>query len=236
MELKKAAFIMIHGQGTNKKHSHEELFSNLKDELDFPDEILFHPIKYYSEIQKNQNALMRRMPEFKCFPKIREKLISSFGDSATIKSEPKIYDDVMSTIKESLISVRSKIEPFAPIFILGHSLGSVLLSNFLWDMQKAGVYDKQIQGIFTTGNPSYIFLSGVKNIRPIEKISSFFFWVNFWNQKDLLSSPLAPLSYAYSEIVTDIRVKKGWPIFAHGKYDGDKHVYKVIAKKIGEFL
>ena len=179
---------------------------------------------------------MDRMPKFGWLRKLRSKLVNAFGDSATIKGSNQNYKDVMQIFRKNIIDVRSKIAPNAPIFIMGHSLGAVLLSNFLWDMQQVGIYDSQIKGIFTTGNPSYIFNSGLKRIVPIQKTQRHFFWINFWNKKDVISSPLRPFSREYRDLVVDVRVKKGFPIFAHGKYDSDKKVYKRIAAKMKLFL
>lgn len=232
----KAAFIMVHGQGTDKEFSHVELFDNLREEISNSGDVLFHPIKYYSKIQSRQYDLMDRMPKFGWLKKIREKLVNAFGDSATIKGNGESYREVMAIFRKNLIDVRGKIEPSAPIFILGHSLGSVLLSNFIWDMQQVGILDAQIKGIFTTGNPSYIFNSGLERIVPIQKTHKDFFWLNFWNKKDVISSPLGPFSKEYQDLVTDIRVRKGFFFNGHGKYDGDKKVYKKIARMIKLYL
>ncbi|RLF65169.1 MAG: hypothetical protein DRN30_04530, partial [Thermoplasmata archaeon] len=122
----------------------------------------------------------------------------------------------------------------APIFIIAHSLGTIMISNYLWDMQKVGLLDKQIAGVYTTGSPLHIFLSGKRysDIKAIEPTSDDFEWINFWNPKDVLSSPYRMLSSSYNKLVKDVRIKRGWFLESHGKYDSTSKVFKVIAESI----
>ncbi len=235
--MSKVAIITIHGQGTYKEHSHEEMVNNILKVIKCDkSNIEIFPIKYYSKIQRAQDDLLLRMGRIspKFFSGIREKIIGSFGDTSTIFHNKKEYSIVMSLIKEQFLNAQNFIKDNGSIVVLSHSLGTVLISNYLWDAQKAGIKYKNLKLVVTTGSPLPVFLSGIpiNEMVPIDKPNEGFKWINFWNKKDFLSFPYGPLSLQYKSLVEDVEVKKGFFFFSHGNYDDDKNVYKRIANEI----
>lgn len=240
--MKKIAIITLHGQGTYKETAHEKMIGNILDRLDVnKSQIEVFSVMYYSQIQKNQDAFMLRMGKISSFmlSRMREKLISSFGDPATIYYNKPAYQETMLKVKEQFIKANNFIGSDGHIIILAHSLGGPIISNFLWDAEKAGVKYSRIKLLVTTGCPIPFFVSGIKidNIMTIKKPSFNFKWFNFWNKKDILSFPLRRVNMAYKMLVTDFRVKKGMYILAHGSYDSDiKGVIKPIVYEIDNII
>lgn len=239
MSLKKAAILHLHGQGGTKEHASDEMFHNIIDSLIGAESFYFQPIKYYSPLYKNQNKMIDKVDSsdasYMC---VRENLIQSFGDTATIYHDTRSYDQVSNTIKSAVLEAKEKIVSNGPIFVIAHSLGSMMFSNYMWDMQQAGIIDPQIAGIYTTGSPMHIFLSGMdyNKIEPIQKTHDKFEWINFWNPKDLISSELGLLSKKYYKLVKDVKVKRGFPVAAHGKYAGDDKVIDEIVESIERII
>lgn len=237
----KVAIIYLHGQGSYKENSHEELINNIKDNIDFNVGLIkVFPVYYYSRIQENQNELIKRMDitRPKVVAKIRDKIVSSFGDPSTIYHNKEEYDFVMQKIKEQFVLAQEYLGSSGHMVAMAHSLGTSLISNYLWDMQKAGIKYDKLKLLVTTGSPSPVFISGknIEDITPIDRPSPNFKWLNFWNAKDALSFRLQRVNNSYHRLVKDIRCKKGFWFFAHSSYKSDKRVYKLLAKEIQYLL
>lgn len=238
--MTKIAIITLHGQGSNKKFSHEQMVENVLDQVENKDlEFKVFPVLYYSEFQKEQDSLINRMGKISQWPfkKLKSKLISSFGDPSTIYHNRDAYKYVNDQIKEQFIQAHAWLRSGGKIVILSHSLGTVMINNYLWDAQQAGITYSRIELLITTGSPYPVFISGIKKdkIMPIDPPNENFKWFNFWNKKDILSFPLRPVNGAYYKLVDDFRVNNGFYIAAHGKYNSDSKVYKRIAKAVDKF-
>ena len=235
------AIVTVHGQGTYKKNAHKELSNNVINRLDIdPSKVKVLPVYYYSKIQKAQDELLERMGDIspRMLVGIREKIVSSFGDPSTIYFDKDNYNLVMEAIKEQFVMAQKWIGFDGQIIVLAHSLGTAVISNFLWDAQQAGIKYNKLKLLVTTGSPLPVFISGIDEdkITPIKMPSYNFKWLNLWKKKDVLSFPLSPVNEAYDKLVEDIRVKKGFYLFAHGSYASDKKVIKKIAKEINKLL
>ena len=220
--MSKVAVIYIHGQGSYKENSYKEMMNNVLDEISYnKSQVEIFPVMYYSEIQGNQDKLLARMSKVPwLLSGIREKLVSSFGDPSTIYFNKDQYDYVMSQVKEQFIKAQEHVGINGRIVLLGHSLGSIVASNYLWDANKAGIRYSNLKLVITTGSPLFIFLSGknVDDIKPIKRQSFGFKWINFYNSRDILSSEYSSLSPEYNKLVEDVKVKGGLYLLAHVNY------------------
>lgn len=240
--MSRVAIITLHGQGSYKKFAHEEMVGNILDCIDYNRGLIeTFPVMYYSKAQANQDDLISRMNinRPKLVSRTRDKIVSSFGDPSTIYHNKEAYDDVMSKIKDQFLAAQAWLnDPEGKIVIIAHSLGTALISNYLWDAQQAGIKYTKVKLLVTTGSPMPVFLSGIHkdDITPIRKTSFRFQWLNFWNKKDVLSFPLQKINSDYDFLVEDIEVKKGWWFKAHGRYSSTKKCYKRVAKEIQYLL
>jgi len=239
--MTKVAIITLHGQGSFKTNAHKKMIKNILDEIDYNRGLIeVFPVLYYSKAQANQSGLISRMKiaRPRVVSWVRDKIISSFGDPASIYHNKQEYDYVMQKIKKEFIKAQAYVGENGSIVVVAHSLGGVLISNYLWDAQKAGIKYRRLKLVATTGNPYGIFVSAI-NYNKIEAMSKPCFgfkWLNFWNKKDALSAPMQILSDGYKYLVKDIEVKKGFWFFAHAKYKDDKNVYREIANVIKGIL
>jgi len=143
------------------------------------------------------------------------------------------YDAIQRRCAEALHRLAERAGPDAPLCIIAHSLGSVIVSDFVWDLQK-----------HARGEPSTLSASARATLgtTPIESAQTFMFfytlaspiafwtlrfddfgtpigfpppdlatrfprypseWVNFFDPDDVIGTPLRGLSPAYAERVAE---------------------------------
>lgn len=98
--------------------------------------------------------------------------------------------------------------------------------------------------LVTTGCNIPIFVAAhkQKDILPFAKPNTEFVWHNYYDKDDVLGWPLAELSPAYGQLVTDIRINAGggvlgwisksWNPMAHGEYWEDTELLKPLARQL----
>lgn len=118
------------------------------------------------------------------------------------------------------------------INILAHSLGSVIISDFLYDNNSI-----KINNLFTVGSPLavYSIRYGTENFnKPIKNCNN---WINIWNSYDVVSYPLKKLNNEYNKVVNkDIDIKCGSLFLrliglAHLSYFNENKFYDIIKKE-----
>jgi pimeloyl-ACP methyl ester carboxylesterase len=132
----------------------------------------------------------------------------------------------------------------APLTIVCHSLGTVVTSNYLYDLrkkrealQKTGFHENvRLDNFFTLGSPIALFSlryggpdafgDPVKMELPAGR------WVNIFDEDDPVGMPLKPLNTAYDkEVLKDVSVQSGGYLISHMSYFKSDAV-KIIARKL----
>ncbi|WP_225225989.1 hypothetical protein [Komarekiella delphini-convector] len=96
---------------------------------------------YWAPILQNLEDELSRRLELKKLSNpwgLRDFIIHSFADSIGYQITPKhreIYDQVHQVIADTLKELAQKAGSKAQLCIIGHSLGSVITSNYVWDLQ-----------------------------------------------------------------------------------------------------
>lgn len=139
-----------------------------------------------------------------------------------------IYEKMKSLLFNKLTDLFSELTD-RNINIVTHSLGGVIISDFLYDNPNIN-----ITNMFTIGCPLalYSLRYGTNNFnKPINNVSN---WINIWNEYDAISYPLKKLNKEYDFVVRkDINISIGNIIerilkIAHGKYFDNEKTYKII--------
>jgi len=233
----KVGLLYLHGMGKNKAHSHEKLTKNIKKLLDDKIELVVEPVLYYEKMQKNQTKMLDRMGHLG-LSLMRDFVISSLGDVATIGYDEEAYSDTMGNISAGLNQLRSQLPKDTIIVVAAQSLGCQVISNYLWDEQSKGNSNEDIELLFTTGCNIPIFIGGLseETIIPFSPLSDKFKWINFWMRTDILGYPLQQLCPQYHDLVEDVKVPSFIPVMSHVLYNSRSRVYTRIAKEISKLF
>ena len=167
-------------------------------------------------------------------------MINSLGDAiAYLKrvpnQPPDVYLEIHQKVHDVVVDLRSDLgNEDKPLIVIAHSLGSVIMSNYIWDEQNpipgAGLwfggtpFEKMetLTGFFTFGSNIALVSLAYDPMQSIDypppSLSSHFpagtppadlqnaaKWVNFYDADDVLGYPLRPLSASYGAAVREDR-------------------------------
>ncbi|MBW4617642.1 MAG: hypothetical protein KME21_31450 [Desmonostoc vinosum HA7617-LM4] len=231
-----------------------------EDEQQIDSKLEIEAIYWAPILQDLEDELSRRL-ELKKLSNpwgLRDFIIHSLADSIGYQITPKhreIYDQVHEVIAETLKELAQKAGRKAPLCIIGHSLGSVITSNYIWDLQNE-VMQIQVgntpleQGetlalYYTLGSQIALWRLrytdfGTPITIPSPKLSNHYpnlegEWVNFYDRDDVLGFPVKAINDKYKAAVKeDVEVNSGniltnWTPFSHNGYWTDDEVTKPIA-------
>ncbi|MBI3610913.1 MAG: hypothetical protein HY204_09470 [Nitrospirae bacterium] len=200
-----------------------------------------------------QKELEKRIYKKK-IPFLREFGMSFMGDVVAYQGRP-VYNEIHRVLAESL---RARLKTGSGhLTILAHSLGSVIASDFVYDHTiKIGKTFKDGFGVafsnfFTLGSPLVLYamrsshpdeFSPAKVLdhfdRPVRVESENGFWLNLFDDDDIIGYPIKRINRFYQEAVTaDLAVDVGdlltrWNPLSHAYYWDNGGASKIIAGKL----
>ena len=191
----------------------------------------------------------------------RRFVISHFGDALAYQRIPSqgmdVYRTIHARIREHLAALREEMEGDKPIIVIAHSLGSTIVSNYIWDEQKsptpgttATQRGETLAGLVTFGSNIPLFTLCLDEIVAIQfpaptltgTIRDAARWLNFFDADDVLGYPLRPLSPSYHDAVSaDHQINVGSPLrswnpLSHEEYWSDDDFLSPVATLIREIL
>lgn len=137
--------------------------------------------------------------------------IGSFGDLVAysmLPYPPDKYTDIQKrfagAVKRMGYLAHEHRDTNACLSVIGHSLGSVIASDGLYDMMtlRAFPVNMKLKCFFTMGSPLALFglRYGLENFnKPVRPQT----WLNFYYPQDVVAFPLKPLNSAYAGAVTE---------------------------------
>lgn len=201
---------------------------------------------------------------------LREFIFQAISDSLTYQVTQSNSDDfwgynsIHRCVADSLndLAKEEQAGSNAPLCIVSHSLGTVITSNYVYDLenQKAQIdigdtpleRGETLTSVYTLASQIPFWSLRYPNFdRPIQvpakKLSQYYpdlkgEWINFFNKSDIMGYPLKSLNKAYSEAVTEDReVNSGdwlesWNPLSHCSYWTDKDVVNTIASGLHNIL
>lgn len=214
-------------------------------------------------LQDPQDELWRRLQVDKLSNSfgLREFIFHSLADSIGYQITPsdrEIYDKVHACISETLKTLSGTAGPKAPLCIIGHSLGSAIASNYIWDLQNEHMHieigDTPLEqgetlALFYTFGSQIAFWRlrhtdfGTPVTIPSPKFSGHYpnfagEWINFYDRDDVLGFPIKLINDKYKLAVKeDKEVNAGplttnWTPLSHNGYWTDDEVNKPIAETL----
>ena len=275
---KKLGVLTVHGMGDQERNYAEPMIEELHGRIfggsvsiDGSD-IAWESGYWADDIQDKQNQLwgdLSKNPNMS-HTKLRRFVVSEMGDAVAYQRVPSAagvrenyYRKFHDSITHSIENLQAQLgDGEKPLIIIAHSLGSVIMSNYIWDAQRGKVQGTPFQrmetlaGFITFGSTLPLFALAYKerqNIKfPPENISSYFpnarpnrvkravKWLNFFDADDVLGYPIRHLGPSY-KMVQDKEVNVGgiltsWNPFSHTGYWTDNDFTKPVAEAIREVL
>lgn len=177
--------------------------------------------------------------------------ICSAGDSQAIE----VYQLIHAQIEIALAQLAEQPgldRAQMPLVFIGHSLGTVILSHFIWDQQQlknSALSPLEtcatLAGLFTMGSPLALWSLRFKHFgTPIAfpgaglsaRLQAHARWYNFYDRNDAIATPLQPINEAYKQRVSaDIAVNaggifSGWNPMSHMAYWRSANIAGYIAQ------
>lgn len=171
-------------------------------------------------------------PEQLNYLALRWLLVHFVGDALAYPSGATHHDSYLQVhdiVADALHAVAVEL-PEAPLAVVAHSLGSVVMSDFFYDRQNLGddasagtaiERGDTLTAMFTLGSPLAMWMlraaASQGMDRPIRvpapraaKQGARGGWWNFFDPDDVIASPLAGISPAYAQVITeDVSVHVG---------------------------
>jgi len=238
--LKKLAVLVIHGVGSQQPDYAsamiDELSSRLSDKGNDPTSIVWQPVYWADILEPRETAYLERAGDTNALDwfTLRRLVVQALGDAAAYKyvdSPSATYTAIHNRIRSEmsrLFDHKLKGEP-VPLVILAHSLGSQIMSCYIWDTQHdmpsgadstATAFEKMewLAGFVTFGSPIPLFTFADDAPMPIRfpgseigpGIGARAKWLNFYDRDDVLGYPIKPVNNAYDAVVSeDVEVNVG---------------------------
>ena len=250
----KIAVAIIHGVGKQDRYFADGMSREITDrfvnhirkknnKIQNPsEELVIEPIYWAPVLQNSEDELWKRLNRGGDMDllTLRQFLIDFGADAIAYqptKKDSHIYEEIHKIFAQKLKKLAEGAGDTAPLCIIAHSLGSVIASNYFYDLQQPGTrkipsivkkeiantlleMGKTFTSLYTFGSPIAIWSLRYKDFgKPISVPSTNLRkhysnltgeWINFYDKQDILGYPLKTLNDAYRKAVTeDIEVNVG---------------------------
>lgn len=255
----KLAVIVIHGLGRQKTDFAEQFMKRLRRRYaaaagisNADCHLAIRPV-YWAEVLEDRECELRKRLYDNTrlhYKWLRNFLIHYLADAIAyqpLELNDQIYQDIHVMISRQLHALTLEAGPEAPLCVVSHSLGTVIASNYFYDLQNATdwkpvLFDPDsalergdtLSLFYTCGSTLPLWSLRYRNFdQPIRVPGNDAYrqsygitgeWVNFYDQDDILGYPLRSIDEAYWRMVLeDVQINSGgllrmWNPLSHGGY------------------
>lgn len=155
-------------------------------------------------------------------------------------SQTLVHSHVTFALKE-ILSYQEFENKKIPITFLSHSLGTVIMSNYIYDLRKKGIpadltNSFLVDNIFTVGSPIALFSVRYSDLNtfnePIKVETPTGRWINIFDDDDPVGMPLKPFPAYDKEVFSDVIVEAGVYGLSHTKYFEKSETLDIVSKKL----
>ncbi|MFD1956331.1 chemotaxis protein [Paenibacillus thailandensis] len=266
----KLAVIVIHGLGRHKEDFADRFMIQLKKRYadaaginDPGNHLAIRPVHWAEILEVREERLKARLYGHNRlrYKLLRNYLIHYLADAVAyqpLEVNDQIYRDIHATISTALQRLTEEAGPEAPLCAISHSMGTVIASNYFYDMQNATRWKPDVLepgSPLARGETLSLFYSCGTTLplwslryrdfdRPIRVPADAAYaaakgitgeWVNFYDRDDILGYPLRSIDPAYGRAVReDVQINAGgmlrsWNPFSHGGYFTNGSMLRRIA-------
>ena len=230
--------------------------------------LIFAPVNWASITQAKQtllgDSLMKKKHRLVCedgrkiraalgWKSARRFMLDFLSDAIVYqqsKNDQAMYNSIHERFSQALSKAVEKAGSDAQLVVYAHSLGTIIINNFLFDLEicredeKADCgatpleSGKTLKRVYTTGCPYALWSIRHQTDPPFGKPLAVEKWINFYSKNDLLSYPLGNLNEKYRKIrcngkLIDKKVLAGglllgWGPLSHNGYKTNRKVIKTI--------
>jgi hypothetical protein len=230
----KIAVAVVHGIGKQAPEFSEELNEAIQHICHDTcgRDVIVKPVYWARAMQQKEDALWDRLTAGgpMHFKDIRRLMIDYVADALAYQPtafDRKAYDDIHVEFAKTLRALAQEAGEKAPLCIVSHSLGTVITSNYVYDLQKPELISEQVHEqmadtplergetlnlLYTLGSPLALWSLRFREFgRPISipmpELMNHYpdlqcAWINYYDQDDLIGFPLRDLNPAYSRAVS----------------------------------
>jgi hypothetical protein len=248
----KIAVAIVHGVGITKTDFADEMIEEIKQRftretgIDAGEALVFRPVYWGHILQQPEDELWRRMKQGGelDFTSLRRFMVSFAADALAYQpaeDEKDKYEEIHAVYAREMCWLADNAGPDAPLVVVAHSLGTIITSNYFYDLSKfrrlvgeavrAEMNTKRtalergetLTCLYTLGSPLALWSLRYDDYgRPIEVPSPVLGdyhpgllphagWENYYDPDDIIGYPLKSLNPAYTAAV-----KRDVPVNAGG--------------------
>lgn len=263
---RKLGIFIIHGMGETQPDYHEKMVDELKGHLGSQAaQVEFESCFWQDLLQKREDELWDKLnKELMDMKKLRRWVINALGDPvAYLGGERQFYLRIHEIIRDSLEELLQKLDndTDSPLLVLAHSLGSVMMSNYIWDEQHPengrsigrNKFEqmKTLATLVTFGSNIPVFTLGFDPVECItfpppelnDKLKAVARWMNFLDPDDILGYPLDEVWDERNGTgkIEDNAINAGWwPLsespLSHTHYWTDNDLTMPVAQQVKQIL
>jgi pimeloyl-ACP methyl ester carboxylesterase len=269
----KLGVLIIHGVGSQEGDFANPMIEELKGRISDQAKISWQTVYWDPILSREEDGLLRELfPEGKRpdWFKLRKLVMNYIGDVTAYRYIPMSssqtrktnkYDDIHREVHKSIVELRKSLgNEDKPVIVIAHSLGSVIMFDYIRDRQNnknatgygATPFERMetLAGFITFGSPIPLFTLAYDTVPCInfppdnlqKDLKDKAKWLNFYDHDDVFGWPLKYLSKRCEAcIIEDKPVNVGdiftfWDPLCHSKYWTDNDCTKPVAKYISEIL
>ena len=194
------------------------------------------------------------------FLDLRRFVLTALGDAVAYRRENRggqnVYLRIHTSILEHLRALRATLGDDRPLVVLAHSLGSIIMSDYIWNAQRNHPWSQgknafecmhTLAGLVTFGSTLPLFSLAVEPIQAIEfpppqltdpALRAAAAWHNYYDRHDILGWPIRTISESYEAVVTaDHEINVGdaavsWNPACHTRYWTDDDFVLPVAQQL----
>jgi hypothetical protein len=235
---RKIAVAVIHGIGSQTADFADTLIDQLtrwcspKTGLD----VVIRPVHWANVLLAEEIALITRLHAGGTlrFPLLRGFMVNFIADAVAYQVTPhdrETYDAIHAVFAAGLRDLAAAAGADAPLCIIAHSLGSIIASNYIYDLQHQRLLSDEVRAqmadsplergetlalLYTLGSPLALWSLryhdfGKPIMFPPPQLATHCppdmpaEWINFYDPDDVISAPLKTLNEQYADVVTEDR-------------------------------
>lgn len=160
--MQKIAVAIVHGVGKQDPNFAGEMMAKLAhrfaselganetiSEAEVAERLVMKPVYWAPVLQKLEDALLERVKKGGQLDWMlaRQLLIDYGADAVAYQPTPwdrSVYDDIHAVLASSLKELAQEAGESAPLCVIAHSLGTIITSNFFYDLQAEFAFARKI--------------------------------------------------------------------------------------------